>query len=400
MKIYQPAYQSTQTDNTGAVVDSYSFDAWGNRVGNIWNTPDNVTHLFDRGYTGHEHLDQFGLINMNGRIYDPKLGRFLSPDPYIQEPENTQSFNRYSYCLNNPLVFTDPSGNSFSPFIMARALFIFGSILDRVLNPWDHEAESFGESLKFGFNKGNYAYNRCMDNFSISLGLIETKDFNLKLTLSPNITSGVGYFLASLSASYKLGDFTFNASSSASNAGFDAGGGIGYYDRNNKQSFGFDAHWFMGGKDDQFMWQASWSNDNGWSARVNEDWKVSDKYRTFAAEIGTPNFSFGSAIYTNEADGKKDLNSEKGTWVSRLWGPNKDKGTYVTGKREYSYFYVGIKNGNRVSRIGIDSPWVQDAFQNGFHRIGYNTPFFRTDYDTPSKFYYFEGFNNPYSIYH
>ena len=47
---------------------------------------------------------------MNGRVYEPSLGRFLSPDPFVQAPDNTQSFNRYSYVFNNPLSFTDPSG--------------------------------------------------------------------------------------------------------------------------------------------------------------------------------------------------------------------------------------------------------------------------------------------------
>jgi RHS repeat-associated protein len=69
--------------------------------------------IFSRGYTGHEHLDQFNLINMNGRMYDPILGRFLSPDIYVQAPDFTQSYNRYSYCLNNPLAFTDPSGYAY-----------------------------------------------------------------------------------------------------------------------------------------------------------------------------------------------------------------------------------------------------------------------------------------------
>ncbi|NOX47601.1 MAG: RHS repeat-associated core domain-containing protein, partial [Chlorobi bacterium] len=69
----------------------------------------------DRGYTGHEHLDAFGLINMNGRMYDPWVGRFLSPDPVLQQPGNAQNHNRYSYALNNPLKYTDPSGYSFKP---------------------------------------------------------------------------------------------------------------------------------------------------------------------------------------------------------------------------------------------------------------------------------------------
>jgi RHS repeat-associated protein len=55
-------------------------------------------------------LDGFGLINMNGRMYDPVIGRVLSPDPSVQSPTYTQNYNRYSYCLNNPLRYTDPSG--------------------------------------------------------------------------------------------------------------------------------------------------------------------------------------------------------------------------------------------------------------------------------------------------
>ena len=71
------------------------------------------TFKFDRGFTGHEHLDMFGLINMNARLYDPLLGRFLSPDPIVQAPEFTQSFNGYTYALNNPLAYTDPNGEFF-----------------------------------------------------------------------------------------------------------------------------------------------------------------------------------------------------------------------------------------------------------------------------------------------
>ncbi|MFP4017498.1 MAG: RHS repeat-associated core domain-containing protein, partial [Halanaerobiales bacterium] len=91
---------------------STNFDAWGRRRNPAdWSfTNVSATYMFDRGFTGHEHLDEFGLINMNGRVYDPLLGRFLSPDNYIQVPDYTQSLNRYSYALNNPLVYTDPSG--------------------------------------------------------------------------------------------------------------------------------------------------------------------------------------------------------------------------------------------------------------------------------------------------
>jgi RHS repeat-associated protein len=100
------------TDENGAVLEEHSFDAWGRRRNHSnWGYENiNTDGLTDRGFTGHEHLDQFGMINMNGRVYDPVIGRFLSPDKYVQAPQFTQSFNRYSYCFNNPLNHTDPSG--------------------------------------------------------------------------------------------------------------------------------------------------------------------------------------------------------------------------------------------------------------------------------------------------
>ena len=99
------------TDMGGDLEQSLSFDAWGNRRNaDTWNGAATDNPLFDRGFTGHEHLYNFGLINMNGRVYDPFMSTFLSPDNYIQAPDNSQNFNRYAYCLNNPLRYTDPSG--------------------------------------------------------------------------------------------------------------------------------------------------------------------------------------------------------------------------------------------------------------------------------------------------
>ncbi len=100
------------TRDNGTVAEEYSYDAWGRRRSPTDWTNYNVSapSLLYRGYTGHEHLDEFTLINMNGRVYDPLVGRFLSPDNYVQAPGNTQSYNRYSYCLNNPLKYIDPNG--------------------------------------------------------------------------------------------------------------------------------------------------------------------------------------------------------------------------------------------------------------------------------------------------
>ena len=67
-----------------------------------------------RGFTGHEHYPQFKIINMNGRLYDPVIARFFSPDNFVQLPEFTQSYNRYSYCLNNPLKYVDTTYENYT----------------------------------------------------------------------------------------------------------------------------------------------------------------------------------------------------------------------------------------------------------------------------------------------
>ena len=141
-------------DNQGSYIDFYrsngtrvfeaKYDPWG-----VQTIVTDSIH-FHRGYGGHEMLNEFGIINMrsaqrdafitkwrkNGRLYDPLLGRFLSPDNYVQEPFNTQHLNRYSYCLNNPVKYTDPSGNfhlpSFLKFWKAAA------VISVLANPIKH----------------------------------------------------------------------------------------------------------------------------------------------------------------------------------------------------------------------------------------------------------------------
>jgi len=114
---------SVITDAGGNVVTKTGYAAFGGRldvanmtVSSRFTILEQVTQLDGQDadnhhwFTGHESLDDVGLIHMNGRVYDPELGRFISPDPIIQAPDNSQSFNRYSYVFNNPLAFTDPSG--------------------------------------------------------------------------------------------------------------------------------------------------------------------------------------------------------------------------------------------------------------------------------------------------
>nr|MBP7909316.1 VCBS repeat-containing protein [Pseudomonadales bacterium] len=101
---------TTITDSSGAVLERLSYDSYGKRrSATTWQAA-SITAAEIRGYTGHEHLDDVGLIHMNGRVYDPSLGRMLSPDPVTQSPEYAQNYNRYAYVMNNPMRFTDPNG--------------------------------------------------------------------------------------------------------------------------------------------------------------------------------------------------------------------------------------------------------------------------------------------------
>ena len=96
-----------------------AFDPWGWRRdanGQVLPIADLVKDEYKtvsaRGYTGQEQVDLVGLIHMNGRVYDPILGRFISADPVIQDATDSQAYNRYAYVRNNPLSLTDPSGFS------------------------------------------------------------------------------------------------------------------------------------------------------------------------------------------------------------------------------------------------------------------------------------------------
>lgn len=129
-------------DANGTKKFDAEYDPWGSQT--VYKN----TIAFQRGYTGHEMLPEFGLINMNGRLYDPAIGRFLSPDNYVQEPYNSQSFNRYSYCLNNPLKYTDPSGEFFGTIIAAFT-------------------DLVGNLFKHGFNVSEYNWTKTKNAWQI-----------------------------------------------------------------------------------------------------------------------------------------------------------------------------------------------------------------------------------------
>ncbi|MGI6310729.1 MAG: RHS repeat-associated core domain-containing protein [Bacteroidales bacterium] len=134
------------------LLHEYSYDAWGRmrNTANLTNySPGSEPVLFvaGRGFTGHEHLPWFNLINMNGRLYDPLTAQFLSPDNYVQLPDFTQNFNRYSYCLNNLLKYTDPDGE-FAWFPIIALAVIFGGY-NTAIHAQQGDIDNFWDGLGY-----------------------------------------------------------------------------------------------------------------------------------------------------------------------------------------------------------------------------------------------------------
>jgi RHS repeat-associated protein len=105
------------TDEWGRVEKRYYYDAWGKQTEVTDTHAANAGGKVTRGFTDHEMLDNFGLIHMNARLYDPILGHFISADRIVQDIGNSQTYNRYSYCANNPVNTFDPTGNSFWDYL-------------------------------------------------------------------------------------------------------------------------------------------------------------------------------------------------------------------------------------------------------------------------------------------
>ena len=132
-----------------------SYDAWG-RTRNADGTDDNTCSLpaaspTTRGYTSQEEMPAVCLINYNARIYDPTLGRFLSPDSVTQNVYDMQLLNRYTYVGNNPLSFTDPTGHLFG-----IDDFFIAFVLVAILAPELHQIPILGSlaTILAGFGCG------------------------------------------------------------------------------------------------------------------------------------------------------------------------------------------------------------------------------------------------------
>lgn len=217
------------TSEQDVLVERRHFDAWGGLVllqkegeteAAFYDEVKFNDELYlDRGYTGHEHLASVSLIHMNGRLYDAKLRRFLAPDNFIQDPYNTQNFNRYAYVYNNPLIYNDPSGE----FIISAAIIIgtYGilSAVNGSLNPanWDTASQviftvvasvatagalagwkTVGSLFtKAAWAKGGFAHNAILGTKLTALkGNMVAGTLNFAYNYNGNVLNSLGYFAA------------------------------------------------------------------------------------------------------------------------------------------------------------------------------------------------------------
>ena len=171
-------------DAEGNLVAEYSYDAWGRlrdpATQELYGNSGVSDLLLWRGFTGHEWLPWFGLYNMNARLYDPVLGRFLSPDPYVQMPDNTQNLNRYLYALNNPFQYKDDSGEFFLTMIVGALIGAGVSALTysvgTLVSGADWDWKDFGKTIGIGAFSG--ALGKGM-GFLVPGSIAKTMEYNV-----------------------------------------------------------------------------------------------------------------------------------------------------------------------------------------------------------------------------
>ena len=354
---------TTVSDSKGKIEQSTRFDAWG-----CCEEPDLL--MFDRGFTGHEHIKGMNLINMNGRLYDPLTSSMLSPDNNIQMPDFTQNFNRYAYCLNNPLTYTDPDGNS---FIETAVIFYLLYCTDL-----GYEFQKYAYPLAFHFDL-HLSSQQFGLGFDLSFGVPK------KYGISYRAHWGVTYYCHFFDNSYTGWELRMGAEWCICS-------GIGYsgtkFEQGKRQQttnaiilgnyfcnvIYENDYMFNIGKYIPFIP----SSDNG------------DRYRTAAARIRWAFFSVGVNIFTGDPGVDHDVrrifnDPDRGgreTYTISANGDNPDE--YRAG-----YWYVGVG----PIKMGWNSEGVRDFIQNKFAHdwiCKKDSPYFRV-LDRPGGLYFYFG---------
>ena len=426
----------------GKIVEENSYDAWGRM-----RDPDtHEVYLMDkvpgltlgRGYGSHEYLHRFGLVNMNARLYDPVLGRFASPDPYVQDPTLPQNFNRYSYCLNNPLLYCDQSGEWFGidDLFIAAVGFVTGYLSNAITTGnWGWSSVKSGligaGMCWLGYNTAGLAtgvINGETLNQAASIGLSA-----LTSNIMPPFTFNIGGVTIGISVNPLIGlgtgGFTYGAGLNVLasykklriGCGF-GGGGYGFGDSNSSSYLGWNASATVDGYGSGYgkTYYGEYVSPNGQplgkqtlgtihayldevSIAFSNDFlgDGEDRWHSNAVEISWREFSIGTFVDTN--DGKNDSNGivKSKDDESPNLGPNRNnKGAWLVGNVHFAPLWMGYRRGNSQYRLGYSHTNIQDYTQNFIHKYIAKTNYF-IDYD---KFrrggYFYGGSINPFDLWH
>jgi len=403
------------TDSAGVVKEQRQFGAWGT-VDKYVGTDTNFSHtsLLDRGFTGHEHFFEVSLLHMNGRMYDANLGRFLSPDNFVQDPYNTQSYNRYGYVWNNPLSNVDPSGEIVWATVIAGA--IIGAIVGGATyaitasNSGQWNWGSFAISIVGGAVSGAIGGGLSPGSFPASMGVswfagtaasgiavavvssffsinVPIGDWNI--SVSPAIAFGNGFGAGmSFSAGYNDGKW-----------GFSGGVGMMQYENYNglgkngtqirksilasyddgKTGFSLGTNFWSGtGGMEEFDQQTGllgfrsgdfnvmYENDGKPFSGISGD--GNDQYRTAALSLSVGDYSVGFNLFTGKRT-KGDYDIEE-LMPGGALGHSSD-GAYGEHYKNGFVNETGPKHrlgaltlGYKGYRAGVNSEWIRHAIQN------------------------------------
>ncbi len=380
------------SDESGQIVERLSYDAWGNRRNpNDWsytNIPQ--SHLFDIGFTGHEHLDEFALVHMGSRLYDPSIAQFISPDRIIHNSQFDQSYNRYAYAYNNPLKYIDPSGDL--P-IMAMLLGGFANAIAQSFDGgYNNPGEFFAAFLQgavMGFNgaAAGASYSQIYGNTFLE-GLPEIKFWvadDVEIRIKTRGFLGTDQIGGGIDLYAKIGQ---------GDVYIEGGLGLAHYDRNYgpslpsnefRYSFGMtydDGNFRLGAGSTTIKTKAV--SDPGTGTQLNtsqrigrvkfgiedfnvmyqndhiDKWEIlgdgGDRYRTTAARISYKQFSKGINLYT----GEPSLDE----WGNRETFPHPDAGEKGAYKENISYRYGIDYYQVGIFRLGRNAESVRNYWQN------------------------------------
>lgn len=423
----------TITDVNGNVVTEQNFDAWGrNRNPNDWsyNSIPTVPDWLYRGFTGHEHVKEFALINMNGRMYDPVTCRMLSPDNYVPMPWNTQGYNRYGYGNNNPLIYRDPNGEFIHLLIGA----LIGSVVNVAVAAIHGQIHSFWDGVKAaaigaaegavgaaigfgGFGSGAWAsaqaagYNTAssiIGNIATGIGssFLPSIPIGDHFSISPSFAFGSHGLSSGLSANYHSGNFSLGVGFSNTGSESRFSGSAGWDDGKTGLSYTFN-HFSGGGVPNQNTGtvgfrafgslSGSWENDRfAFFSGGQDRWRTNGMGLGWTFNDGSQLY-FGSRFVTGEAlDAPEDnpYSSSNPIYTEREG---------INAPRQ-GLFYGGFTNSRGINISGgIDSEKGLHSIQNGMHdflRKYFNgKDWYFPDLHRPLQGFYRYGNANPFTYF-